>query len=108
MQDLGGARAHARAETGGEDEHIERRDGAACAGRWRRLRLVRVRWLSVHKLSARRAGEQLARARSLFVTGDDDARQLVGTVPDFLPFVEQVCAHDLGLATELFFELVIG
>src|SRR5947209_2755767 len=59
-------------------------------------------------LSARRTGQELARARRLFITGDDDARQFVGAVPDFLPFIEQVCAHDLCLAAKLFFEFMIA
>src|SRR5947209_15075771 len=66
-----------------------------------------VACLSIN-LSARRAGQELARARSLFVAGDDQARQFVGAVPDFLLFIEQVCAHDLSLRAELFFEFMIG
>src|SRR5215210_5494688 len=65
--------------------------------------------LSIESLLAcggrRRTGG--ARPR-LLVTGEDNARQLLGAVPNLLALVQKVCAHDLGLAAELLFEFVVG
>src|SRR2546421_22613 len=58
-------------------------------------------------VASARGGHDVARAR-LFVTREDDAGEFLRTVPNLLALVEQVCAHDLYLVAELFFEQVIG
>src|SRR5947209_18686120 len=59
-------------------------------------------------VASARGGHDASALARLFVTGEDDAREFVGTVPHLLPLVEQVGAHDLGPVAELLFAPVIA